>query len=124
MAHQGYDELAQLAKAVAHPTRLRILDILAREEACVCHLAAITGQRQSNVSQHLSVLREANLVQDRRDGLMVYYRLADMRTAGIVALLRDILAAGDAKASFPVVPDSPVAGCKCPRCSGGMGRGE
>ena len=63
-----YRVQADLIKAMAHPTRLHLLDILAQGEACVCHLTTILGQRQPYVSQHLMVLREAGLVTDRKDG--------------------------------------------------------
>ncbi len=106
---------AALLKALAHPTRLCILQVLAQEEACVCHLTAVTGQRQANISQHLTVLREAGLVQDRRDGVLVYYRLADPRLWEALALLCEV---GCAACERPLrsVPHSPVPGCPCPKC--------
>ncbi len=112
----AFDTLADLGQAMAHPTRLRILDALARQEACVCHLTTLLGQRQAHVSQHLRVLRDAGLVNDRRDGQMVYYSLADGRTAAVVSLLRDLSRALDPSLSYPEVPSSPLAGCPCPRC--------
>jgi DNA-binding transcriptional ArsR family regulator len=71
---EAYAFLAGLGQAMAHPTRLHILEALARREACVCHLTALLGQRQAHVSQHLRVLKDAGLVTDRREGQMVYYR--------------------------------------------------
>ena len=114
----SYREQASLIKAMAHPTRLHILDILAKGEACVCHLTTILKHRQPNVSQHLMVLREAGLVQDRRDGLVVYYRLVDHRTAQVIGLTHEMLRYRGIEVEFPPIPTSPVEGCPCPKCGG------
>ena len=114
-----YLEQASLIKAMAHPTRLRILDILSSGEACVCHLTTILKHRQPNISQHLMVLREAGLVCDRRDGVVVYYRLADERTAQVIALTREVLRARGIEVEVPLIPTSPVKGCPCPKCGSG-----
>ena len=118
-ASSGYKAEAQLFRALAHPVRLRILDILARQEACVCHLTAVLGQRQPYVSQQLAILREAGLVADRREGTLIYYRLADAHLAALLqegqALVQDLL--GD-ELTFPPVPEEALAHCPCPRCQG------
>ena len=118
-ASNGYKAEAQLFRALAHPVRLRILDILARQEACVCHLTAVLGQRQPYVSQQLATLREAGLVADRREGTLVYYRLADDHLAAVLqegqALARNLV--GD-ELTFPPVPEEALAHCPCPRCRG------
>jgi len=113
-----HEQQAQFIKAVAHPTRLRILEILARGECCVCHVTAVLDQRQPYVSQHLMLLREHGLVLDRRDGLMVYYRLADRRIAQIISLMRDVLADAGLEAEIQPVLVGPVRGCVCPTCAG------
>lgn len=117
-ASSGYKAEARLFRALAHPVRLRILDILARHEACVCHLTAVLGQRQPYVSQQLATLREAGLVSDRRDGTLIYYRLADAHLATLLqegqALVHDLL--GD-EPIFAPVPEA-LAHCPCPRCQG------
>jgi len=115
----GYRAQAQLFRALSHPVRLRILEILGRQEACVCHLTAILGQRQPYVSQQLSTLREAGLVTDRREGTLIYYRLSG---DGLARLLE----AGKAVAQdlngevlvFPPAPPETLASCPCPRCQG------
>jgi len=114
-----YTDQAELLKALAHPVRLHIVEILAQGEACVCHLVAILKQRQPYISQHLMILREAGWVQDRREGTVVYYRLADPRATEIVALACAVLRARGIPASAPPVPKSPVDGCPCPKCTGG-----
>lgn len=115
----AYQGQAQLIKAMAHPTRLQILEILSRYESCVCHLEAILKKPQANISQHLAVLREAGLVADRKDGLIVYYRLADDLTRELLAITRQMLLHRNPRYRFPPVPDYPVPGCRCPHCVDG-----
>jgi len=69
--------LAELFKVLGDPTRVRILDVLARTECCVCDLAELLGMSQSAVSHQLRLLRNTHLVRYRRDGKMVYYTLDD-----------------------------------------------
>jgi DNA-binding transcriptional ArsR family regulator len=114
----AYKQEAALVKAIGHPTRLRILDILSVGEACVCHLTTILKQRQPNVSQHLTVLREAGLVRDRKDGVIVYYRLSDPLIKDLLGLAREILGSSGVEVDFPPVPESPLPGCPCPKCGG------
>jgi DNA-binding transcriptional ArsR family regulator len=115
-AMQAYHESSKLLKAMAHPTRMRILDILTHGEACVCHLTALLGQRQPYVSQQLMVLREAGLVTDRREGTIVYYAVADSRVSEIIALLIGILGEQGIAVQRQPVPEPPVVGCTCPAC--------
>ncbi|MGC9521817.1 MAG: ArsR/SmtB family transcription factor [Anaerolineae bacterium] len=70
------EDLAPLFKALAHPKRLAILQLLHTQELCVCEIEEALDLRQSYVSQQLTVLREAGLVCYRRDGWNVYYRIA------------------------------------------------
>jgi ArsR family transcriptional regulator len=66
---------ARVIKALAHPSRLQIVEELAQGERCVCDLRALVGSDMSTVSKHLSVLREAGIVDDDKRGLQVFYRL-------------------------------------------------
>jgi DNA-binding transcriptional ArsR family regulator len=102
---------AQLFKALMHPARLQILDLLRGGEECVCHLEAHLGQRQAYVSQQLAILRRAGLVSDRRDGLNSFYRIA--RPEVLTLLDTAKVMAGDGAASAP----EPSVSCPCPRCS-------
>lgn len=70
-------KIVQIFKVLADETRLRILNLLCRRELCVCHITDILGLGQSKVSRHLAHLRNANLVVDRREGLWIYYSLAE-----------------------------------------------
>lgn len=69
-------DVVQLFKALADETRLRILNLLCRQEICVCQIVKALGLGQSKVSRHLAHLRNAGLVNDRREGLWMYYSLA------------------------------------------------
>ena len=66
---------AEIAKALAHPTRLYIVDMLSKGERCVCELREAVGADFSTVSKHLSVLKKAGILEDEKRGLQVYYRL-------------------------------------------------
>jgi ArsR family transcriptional regulator, arsenate/arsenite/antimonite-responsive transcriptional repressor len=66
---------ARTFKALSDETRLRIVALLSRGELCVCDLMAILDLPQSTVSRHLATLRHAGLVEDRRQGIWMYYRL-------------------------------------------------
>jgi len=68
--------IAQLFGSLADETRLRILNLLARGELCVCDLTTVLDIGQSKASRHLAHLRNVGLVEDRRDGVWMYYTLA------------------------------------------------
>jgi ArsR family transcriptional regulator len=70
-----YGRQARVLKALAHPTRLFIVDELARGERCVCELTALIGDDMSTVSKHLSVLKNAGIVDDDRRANQVFYAL-------------------------------------------------
>ena len=70
-----YDRRAQVLKAMAHPSRLMIIDALSMGEKCVGDLTAIVGSDPSTVSKHLSIMRAAGIVVDDKRGLQVFYRL-------------------------------------------------
>ena len=72
---QHYEARARVAKALAHPSRLLILDALAEGEKCVCVLTELVGADQSTVSKHLAVLKQAGLIEDRKEGVMTFYRV-------------------------------------------------
>jgi len=65
----------RIIKALAHPTRLFMVDELSKGEKCVCELTGMVGADVSTVSKHLSVLKNVGLVQDEKRGVQVYYRL-------------------------------------------------
>ena len=112
---QVAEKIAELLQVVSSPARLGILLAIGRGEACVCHLEAILGWRQAYISQHLMALRKAEILQDRRDGRYVYYRLTD---EAILALVRDAATlVGLAPQSVDALANpSPDTACECPHC--------
>ncbi len=70
-----YKTRAVVVKAMAHPVRLYIVDELSRGEKCVCELTELIGMDMSTVSKHLSVLKNAGIVQDEKRGTKVFYIL-------------------------------------------------
>lgn len=66
---------ADVFKAMGHPVRLGIIELLSKGELCVCDIREYVGGDVSNVSRHLSVLRQNGIVKDRKEGLKVFYRL-------------------------------------------------
>ncbi|MBQ3060708.1 MAG: winged helix-turn-helix transcriptional regulator [Desulfovibrio sp.] len=66
---------ARIFKALGHPSRLLMVDVLRRGEKCVCDLQALVGDDISTVSKHLSVLRDAGVVSSEKRGTSMYYRL-------------------------------------------------
>jgi len=85
-----FAEFAAVAKAVAHPLRLQLLEQLAQGERSVEVLADRTGASIANASQHLQHMRRAGLVTARRDGKFVFYGLADDAVLGLLASIRGI----------------------------------
>src|SRR5512141_2998071 len=71
----SYETQSEFLKALSHPTRLAILDILREGEQCVCHMEATLGLPQAYISQQLMILKNTGLVESRRDGLNLYYRV-------------------------------------------------
>ena len=87
---QLYEQFARIGKALANPHRLELLELLAQGERTVEDLARETVLPIANASQHLQILRAAQLVEARRDGLYAYYRLADERVFRAWQALRDL----------------------------------
>ena len=84
------DCTADVLKAIAHPTRLKLLCALNSRELSVQTLVEETGTTQSNISQHLSVLKERGIVTSRRDTTRIYYRIRDKELLQLITLMRDI----------------------------------
>jgi ArsR family transcriptional regulator len=106
-----YEQETKLYKALMHPARLAILDLLRGGEQCVCHMEAAFGYRQAYISQQLMVLREAGLLEMRRDGLNIYYRVIRPEIFAVMDAMRaltGIQPALPAKANI----------CACPNCAG------
>lgn len=114
---QIYARQAQFYKLLTHPARIAILNVMREEEACVCHLEAVLGFRQAYISQQLAVLREAGLIQDRREAWNVYYHVSDSRIYAVIDLVDKILH----PEGIPALPRR-AEHCPCPKCNpGGVG---
>ena len=87
-----YDQFARIGKAVAHPKRIEVLDLLCQGERSVEVLAQAAGLSVTNASAHLKVLREARLVETRREGTRIYYRLASDAVCELFVSVRDLAA--------------------------------
>ena len=111
MPKNGYRSQVQLLKAIGHPARLQILNLLRPGEECVCHLTAALHQRQAYVSQQLMFLRQAGLLEDRKDGLRVYYRVKDPHVFDILDSVGVVAGAE----RTPVLPQI-LPACPCPKC--------
>jgi rhodanese-related sulfurtransferase/DNA-binding transcriptional ArsR family regulator len=85
-----YGQFARVGKALASPHRLELLELLAQGERTVDDLAKEVGMSMANASQHLQGLREAGLVEGRKQGLFVYYRLADDSVVALSKAIRTV----------------------------------
>ncbi|QDV62359.1 putative HTH-type transcriptional regulator [Crateriforma conspicua] len=86
-----YEARAKIAKALAHPSRLLILDLLQERERCVGELTEAVEADQSTVSKHLAVLRDVGLVEVRKEGASSYYRIACDCLGGFFACMESVL---------------------------------
>jgi ArsR family transcriptional regulator len=77
-------------KAMAHPLRLKILCTLSNREVSVQDIVRQVGASQSNISQHLAILRDKGLLSCRRDATRIYYRIGDARTLQLIGLMREL----------------------------------
>ena len=117
MEENAFDLQAQLFRALSHPVRLQILNALARQEACVCHLTCLLQRPQPYISQQLATLRDSGLVTDRRDGTLIYYRIADERISAWLLLGQELIRDEHGR-PVPVPPPPEILdGCTCPRCN-------
>jgi len=108
---QSYDLQAQIFKVLTHPVRLAILEILREGEHCVCHMEAHLGFRQAYISQQLAVLREAGLIQYRRDGWNIFYRVTDARIYAVLDAVQNFTGQGRLEVNQTEIS------CFCPKCS-------
>jgi ArsR family transcriptional regulator len=77
-------------KALADPTRLKILDLVKDEEKCICDIIPFTGKSQPNVSQHLKVLRVAGLIDERKEGTKILIRSSKQSIYEVIEKVRDL----------------------------------
>ncbi|MEW6314291.1 MAG: metalloregulator ArsR/SmtB family transcription factor [Pseudomonadota bacterium] len=84
------EQASRAMKAMSHPLRLKILCVLGDREVSVQDIVDSVGTSQSNISQHLAILRDKGVLRTRKDANRVYYRIADARTLQLIGMMRDV----------------------------------
>ncbi|WP_432719298.1 metalloregulator ArsR/SmtB family transcription factor [Jeongeupia wiesaeckerbachi] len=90
MSDEHIQQASRAMKAMSHPLRLKILCVLGENEVSVQDIVDAVGTTQSNISQHLALMREKGVLRTRKDANRVFYRVGDIRTLELVELLRDV----------------------------------
>jgi ArsR family transcriptional regulator len=89
--HNEHVQIAARAlKAISHPLRLKILCVVGDQEVCVQEIVDAVGTSQSNISQHLAILRDKGVLTTRKDANRVFYRVADQRTLQLIVMMREV----------------------------------
>ncbi len=88
------ERMARAMRAIAHPLRLKILCVLGEHELSVQDIVEAVGTSQSNVSQHLAILREKRILSPRKNANHVYYSVSDQRTLHLISTMREVLCGG------------------------------
>ena len=84
------DRAARSLKAMSHPIRLKILCVLGNQETSVQDIVDSVGTSQSNVSQHLAILKDKGILHSRKDANRVYYKVGDIRTLRLIEMMREV----------------------------------
>jgi DNA-binding transcriptional ArsR family regulator len=110
------EQIAASLSAIASSQRIAILLAIGNGEACVCHLETVLGWRQAYISQHLMGLRKADILQDRREGRYIFYKLKNTallnlltNSASLYGLAPETISTLINKQSYP--------SCECPQCA-------
>lgn len=109
------EQLSRIFRAISTPARIRILAAIGVGETCVCHLEALLDLRQAYISQQLMEMRDAGLVDTRRDGRYIFYRLTEPRLLDLLTAIGQFFAipTQDIEA---LVNSDPLPNCCCPDC--------
>ena len=109
------EQLSRIFRAISTPARLQILTAIGNGEACVCHLEALLDLRQAYISQQLMEMRDADLVDTRRDGRYIFYRLTEPQ---LLDTLMDIgkLIGVPMQEMEALLNTDPLPQCCCPEC--------
>lgn len=84
------DVASRSLKAMSHPLRLKILCTLGDREVSVQDIVEFVGTTQSNISQHLAILRDKGILSSRKDANRVYYKVDDPRTLALISMMREV----------------------------------
>ena len=110
-------KLAELFHVLGQPARLRILLVIGEGEACVCHLQAYLGYRQAYISQHLMELREAGILDARREGRFIFYQLRDPALLQLIQQAAKLVGIPHTELDS-LSQGRPLVQCSCPHCTG------
>jgi DNA-binding transcriptional ArsR family regulator len=110
------EEIAAPIEALASPQRIAILLAIGPGEACVCHLESALGWRQAYISQHLMALRKADILEDRRDGRYVYYRLKNASYLDLITASAAVCGLST-ETVFELINTQTYPSCQCPHCT-------
>ena len=91
MTNMGNLLVSNVFKALAHPTRIRIIKLLMNGELCVCHILPNLESEQSNTSQHLTILKNQGLVDSRKAGSKVYYSIKNIEVLELIKIAEAII---------------------------------
>ncbi len=94
---EDIEQAARAMKAIAHPLRLEILCVLSDQEVSVQDIVDAVGTSQSNISQHLAILREKGILRTRKEANRVYYAVSDKRTLQLIAMMREVFCGIEAR---------------------------
>ncbi len=117
MDSEQFEPQASLFKALMHPVRLAILEILRNDEECVCHMEVVLGLKQSYISQQLTVLRDAGLVDIRRDKWNIFYRVIEPRVWALLDAAGVLTGQATRMRARRPGRRVRVENCGCPKCA-------
>ena len=93
---EDIERASRSIKAMSHPLRLKILCALGDSEVNVQDIVTMVGTSQSNISQHLAILRDKGILMSRKDANRVFYRVGDSRTLALIGMMREVFCSADA----------------------------
>ena len=96
---EDIDRASRSLKAMSHPLRLKILCTLGEQEVSVQDIVESVGTSQSNISQHLAILRDKGILASRKDANRVFYRVSDARTLRLISMMREVFCTRDSQAA-------------------------
>ena len=92
---EDIERASRSIKAMSHPLRLKILCALGDSEVSVQDIVKMVGTSQSNISQHLAILRDKGILMSRKDANRVFYRVGDTRTLALIGMMREVFCSAD-----------------------------
>ena len=112
-----YKQTASFLAVLGNPVRVKIISAIGSDEVCVCHLEAVLKKRQAYISQHLMALRDQGILETRREGKYIFYRLSNLQVLDFVknaGLLAGVKEEDIQELQHP----THVENCICPHCTG------